>query len=116
MATQTQNKAPAKAKLEKKTSGKKVKTNFGRYIAKIQKKADSKIHISVKAIQTIDGMVTELVNSISEIIGELHRKNKKNTLSVEDVKAALKLKCDDGELSKHCIMEGSKAVMKFQKK
>merc|ERR1711956_20951 len=99
-----------------KPSIKKQKTTYGPYIARIQKRADSKTRLSLKALQTIDSMVSHLVQDVSSIIGELNRKTKNKTMAVNDVKAALKLVCGDGELSKHCIMEGSKAVMKFQKK
>ena len=101
---------------KKKKTGKKVKLNFGTYIHRLQKKADSKTRLSMKALGTIDHMVTNLVTEMAVIIGELNRKTKKQTMSLEDVKAAIKLKCQDGELAKHCVMEGSKAVMKFQKK
>merc|ERR1712029_348738 len=110
--TQTQ---PASTSNNKK-AGKKIKTNFGVYISRIQKKADSKVRISVKALQTVDGMITNLIEEFGTIIGELKRKTKSATLSPMDIKAAIKLKCQDGELAKHCIKEGSNAVMKFQKK
>ena len=69
-------------KTDKKTiktkSGKKLKLNFGPYIARIQKRADSKTRLSLKAIQSIDGMITNLLQEFSEIIGELNRKTKKH--------------------------------------
>ena len=106
----------AETKTKKKTSSKKVKLNFGIYLHRLQKKTDSKTRLSMKALTTVDGMLTQLVNEMSTVIGELNRKTKKQTMSIEDVKAAIKLKCQDGELAKHCIMEGSKAVMKYSKK
>merc|ERR1712243_428285 len=112
----SQNKKSQTQSTTTKKSTKKFKTNFGIYISRIQKKADTKVRISVKALQTVDGMITNLIEDFGTIIGELKRKTKSSTLSPKDIKAAIKLKCQDGELAKHCIKEGGNAVMKFQKK
>ena len=99
-----------------KKSGKKIKTNFGTYIVRVQKKADAKVRISKTALQTVDGMITNLIEEFGTIIAELKRKTKKTNLSVNDIVAAIKLKCQDGELAKHCIKEGTNAVKKFKTK
>ena len=114
-STQTTNK-DIKEDTKKPRTKKKAKHPFLKYIALMQKRSDSKVRISTKAAITMEGMLIDLLSSFSDIIGELNRKNKKQTMTVSDVKAAIKLKCEDGELAKHCIMEGSKAVMKYTKK
>merc|ERR1719300_2164291 len=87
-----------------KKSRSKIKTNLGVYINRVQRKADSKVRLSKTALQTIDGMITNLIEEFGTIIAEL---NRKTNLSVNDIVAAIKLKCQDGELAKHCIKEGT---------
>merc|ERR1711972_1262033 len=74
-----------------KNSGKKIKTNFGTYIVRVQKKADAKVRISKTALQTVDGMISNLIEEFGTIIAELKRKTKKSTLAVNDIVAAIKL-------------------------
>ena len=100
---------------KKKRIGKKVKTYFGSAIPRIQKRINSDMRMSTKALITIDGILTELISKSCEVLNELTRKSGRKTVVDNDVKAAVKLMCNDGELSKHIILEGSKAVMKLKK-
>merc|ERR1711963_63277 len=111
-STQTSQKDTEKK--VKKVSSKKLKLHFGAYIPRIQKKVDSSTRLSLKALVTMDGITNEVMLKLSEIMSELVRKVGKKTVQESDVKAAIKLLCHDGEISKHMVVEGSKASMKLK--
>merc|ERR1711942_118381 len=98
-----------------KKSSKKNKFKLATYVARLQKRAEGNVRISTKALQTMEGMLTNLIEDVAQIIGEVTRKDKKQTMSDKTVLAAIKLKCEDGELSKQSVKEALRAVEKFKK-
>merc|ERR1712048_547009 len=115
----TQNTMPSQIKKTQKDStkrsSKKNKFKLATYVARLQKRAEGNVRISTKALQTMEGMLTNLIEDVAQIIGEVTRKDKKNTMSDKTVLAAIKLRCEDGELSKQSVKEAQRAVEKYKK-
>merc|ERR1719219_325532 len=103
--TQTSSKSLDQTKKRKKNAS----LEMGVYIARLHKKTDNKTRLSMKSLVTINEMVLGFLRDLSRVMRELKQKTKTTTISINDVKAAIRLIAGDGELSKHCIMEGSKA-------
>merc|ERR1719342_384791 len=98
-----------------KRSSKKNKFKLATYVARLQERAEGNVRISTKALQTMEGMLTNLIEDVASCIGEVTRKDKKSTMSEKTVLTAIKLKCADGELSKQSVKEASRAVEKYKK-
>ena len=93
-------------------SKKKRVESFGVYIYKVLKQVHPEVGISKKAM----GIMNSFVNDIFERLGlestRLVRYSHKNTLSSREIQTAVRLLLP-GELSKHAVSEGTKAVTKF---
>merc|ERR1712232_169398 len=96
----------------KKSESSKVKTYFGSYISKIMKQVNSEMKLGRSALNVIDSIIFETFLQFSDVMVSLKAKEKAKTLSTKDVQAAVKLICN-GELQKHCLMEGAKAIVKY---
>ena len=64
-------------------------------------------------MQVMNSFVNDLFERIAGEAGKLSRYNKKATLSSREVQTAVRLVLP-GELAKHAVSEGTKAVTKFQ--
>ncbi len=103
-------KAP-KAAGEKKVHRRRVET-FSLYIYKVLRQVHSDIGISKKAMAIMNSFINDTFDRISLEASKLVRYNKKRTLSSREIQTAVKLLLP-GELAKHAISEGTKAVTKF---
>lgn len=105
-------------KIEKKTSdGKKKKLrrrreSFGLYIYKVLKQVHPDTGISSKAMGIMNSFVNDIFERIATEASRLAQYGKKSTLSSREIQTAVKLLLP-GELSKHAISEGTKAVSKY---
>jgi len=70
------------------------------------------IGISKKAMNIMNNFISDNFDRISLEASKLVRFNKKRTLSSREVQTAVKLILP-GELARHAISEGTKAVTKF---
>ena len=68
--------------------------------------------ISKKGMSVMNSFVTDIFDKVMTEAGKLVRYNKKATLSSREVQTAVRLSLP-GELAKHAVSEGTKAVTKF---
>ena len=68
--------------------------------------------ISKKAMGVMNSFINDLFDRVTTEAGRLSRYNKKATLSSREIQTAVRLVLP-GELAKHAVSEGTKAVTKF---
>jgi histone H2B len=68
--------------------------------------------ISKKGITIINSFINDIFERVVTEAGKLARYNKKATLSSREIQTAVRLVLP-GELAKHAVSEGTKAVTKF---
>ena len=123
---ETKEASPKKEKYQTKESPKKLKNlmnpkqkpkrtrkeTFGVYIYKVLKQIHNDIGISKKSMAIMNSFINDVYEKIAIEASKLVRYNKKHTLSAREIQSAVKLLLP-GELSKHAIIEGAKAVNKI---
>jgi histone H2B len=97
---------------EKKTRRRSRHETFSVYIYKVLKQVHGDTGISKKSMAIMNSFINDVFEKISLEASKLVRYNKKHTLSAREVQSAVKLLLP-GELAKHAIIEGAKAVNKF---
>jgi len=85
---------------------------FSVYIYKVLKQVHNDTGISKKSMNIMNSFINDIFERIALEASKLVRYNKKHTLSAREVQSAVKLLLP-GELAKHAIIEGAKAVNKF---
>ena len=85
---------------------------FSVYIYKVLKQVHNDTGISKKSMAIMNSFINDIFERISLEASKLVRYNKKHTLSAREVQSAVKLLLP-GELAKHAIIEGAKAVNKI---
>ncbi len=68
--------------------------------------------MSKKAIAILNSFVGDIFERIATEAGKVARYNKKNTLSSREIQTGVRLVLP-GELAKHAVSEGTKAVTKY---
>ena len=103
---------PAAAKKDgKKKRSKRVET-FSSYIYKVLKQVHPDTGISTRGMSVMNSFINDLFDKIATESGKLVRYNKKNTLTSREIQTAVRLLLP-GELAKHAVSEGTKAVTKY---
>ena len=78
--------------------------------------ADLQVHpdtgISSRAISILNSFITDIFEKIATETAQLARYNKKPTVTSREIQTAVRLILP-GELAKHAVSEGTKAVTKF---
>eukprot|EP00808_Paulinella_micropora_P028577 g21798.t1 len=109
------SKAPAKAAKTTgkggKRKGKRTET-YSTYVYKVLKQVHPDTGISRKAMSIMNSFINDVFERIAGEAGRLCRYNKKATLSSREIQTASRLILP-GELAKHAVSEGTKAVTKF---
>jgi histone H2B len=100
------------AKGEKKGRRKARHETFSVYIYKVLKQVHNDTGVSKKSMAIMNSFINDIFERIALEASKLVRYNKKHTLSAREVQSAVKLLLP-GELAKHAIIEGAKAVNKF---
>jgi histone H2B len=100
------------SKGEKKTRRKARHETFSVYIYKVLKQVHNDVGISKKSMNIMNSFINDIFEKIALEASKLVRYNKKHTVSAREVQSAVKLLLP-GELAKHAIIEGAKAVNKF---
>jgi len=90
----------------------KKKPSFATYIYKVLKQVHPDTGISQKGMQILNDYVFDLLKRIGEEARTLCELFSKKTLSSREIQTAVRL-CLPGELAKHAVSEGTKAVTKF---
>ena len=108
-----------KSSKPKKSSGskggkhkKKRAESYSTYVFKVLKQVHPETGISKKSMMIMNSFVTDTFEKIAAEAGKLCKYNKKDTLSSREVQTAVRLVLP-GELAKHAVSEGTKAVTKF---
>ena len=109
-------KGPKKDKKDKKDVDKKKKQKrhetFSVYIYKVFMQVHQDTGISKKSMNIMNSFINDIFERISLESSKLVRYNKKHTLSAREIQSSVKLLLP-GELAKHAIIEGAKAVNKI---
>ena len=111
-------KTPAKKSEKKpKATGEKKKKkkrteSYSSYIYKVLKQVHPTVGISKRSMAIMNSLVADTFEKIAVEAGHLCKYSSKGTLSSREVAAAIRLVLP-GELSKHAVSEGTKAVTKY---
>jgi histone H2B len=100
------------SKFKKRYKKKRNNDGFGSYIFKVLKAVHPEIGISKKSVTIMDNMMEDLFEKISLEASKLAKSNKRQTISAREIQTAVRLVLP-GELCKHAITEGSKAITKY---
>ncbi|CAN1143791.1 Histone H2B [Linum perenne] len=96
---------------KKKRSKKSVET-YKIYIFKVLKQVHPDIGISSKAMGIMNSFINDIFEKLAAESSRLARYNKKPTITSREIQTAVRLVLP-GELAKHAVSEGTKAVTKF---
>ena len=103
------------AKTPKKATGKKHAKkveSYSSYIYKVLKQVHPNTGISKKGMSILNSFINDIFERLALEASRLARYNKKATLSSREIQTAVRLLLP-GELAKHAVSEGTKAVTKF---
>ena len=103
--------AAAGDKKKKKKKGKSVET-YKIYIFKVLKQVHPDIGISSKAMGIMNSFINDIFEKLAQEASRLARYNKKPTVTSREIQTSVRLVLP-GELAKHAVSEGTKAVTKF---
>ncbi|XP_020906676.1 late histone H2B.L4-like [Exaiptasia diaphana] len=97
-----------------KKSNKKKRRNesFGSYLYKVLKQVHPDIGISSKSMTIMNSFVNDIFERLATESARLAQYNQKSTISSREIQTAVRLLLP-GELSKHAVSEGTKAVAKY---
>lgn len=117
MAPTTGKKPSAKkpAKKAAKAAGKRHRKgveSYKLYIFKVLKQVHPDTGISSKAMAILNSFIADMFDKIASQASQLSRVNKKPTMTSREIQTAVRLVLP-GELAKHAVSEGTKAVTKF---
>jgi histone H2B len=85
---------------------------YSTYIYKVLKQVHPDTGISRRAMSIMNSFINDIFERIAGEAGRLVRYNKKATLSSREIQTAIRLLLP-GELAKHAVSEGTKAVTKY---
>ncbi|KAB8659331.1 hypothetical protein FH972_026220 [Carpinus fangiana] len=122
----TGGKAPAGKAPEKKEAGKKTaapsgdkkkrtktrKETYSSYIYKVLKQVHPDTGISNRAMSILNSFVNDIFERVATEASKLAAYNKKSTISSREIQTSVRLILP-GELAKHAVSEGTKAVTKY---
>ena len=97
---------------EKKKRRAKRKESFSIYVYKVLKQVHPDTGISSKAMSIMNSFVSDIFERIANEASRLAKYNKRSTISSREVQTAVRLLLP-GELAKHAVSEGTKAVTKY---
>ena len=97
--------------IKKKRRGKR-KESYAIYIYKVLKQVHPDTGISSKAMGIMNSFVNDIFERIASEASRLAQYNKKSTISSREIQTAIRLLLP-GELAKHAVSEGTKAVTKY---
>ena len=120
MPPKTSGKAAAKsgkvikkfAKGDKKKRKGKRKESYAIYIYKVLKQVHPDTGVSSKAMSIMNSFVNDLFERIAAEASRLAHYNKRSTITSREIQTAVRLLLP-GELAKHAVSEGTKAVTKY---
>ena len=97
---------------ERKANKKRRTETFSVYIYRVLKQVHPETGISKRSMHIMNSFIGDIFEKIALEASKLVRYNKKHTLSSREVQTAVRLLLP-GELAKHAVSEGTKAVTKY---
>ncbi|KAI8477977.1 hypothetical protein Bbelb_442990 [Branchiostoma belcheri] len=85
---------------------------FGIYIYKVLKQVHPDTGVSSKAMGIMNSFVNDIFERVAAEASRLAHYNKRSTISSREIQTAVRLLLP-GELAKHAVSEGTKAVTKY---
>jgi len=85
---------------------------FSVYIYRVLKQVHPELGVSKKSMSIMNSFINDIFEKVAGEASRLVRYNKKHTLSSREVQTAVRLLLP-GELAKHAVSEGTKAVTKY---
>ncbi|XP_068604581.1 histone H2B type 2-K1 [Brachionichthys hirsutus] len=102
-------KVPSEKKGKRKA---KRRETYAMYIYKVLKQVHPDTGISSRAMSIMNSFVNDLFERIATEASRLAQYNKRSTITSREVQTAVRLLLP-GELAKHAVSEGTKAVTKY---
>jgi histone H2B len=90
----------------------KRKESYAIYIYKVLKQVHPDTGVSSKAMSIMNSFVNDIFERIAAEASRLAHYNKRSTISSREIQTAVRLLLP-GELAKHAVSEGTKAVTKY---
>ena len=90
----------------------KRKESYGIYIYKVLKQVRPDTGISSRAMSIMNSFVNDIFERIAAEASRLAHYNKRSTITSREIQTAVRLLLP-GELAKHAVSEGTKAVTKY---
>ncbi|KAK0750390.1 histone-fold-containing protein [Schizothecium vesticola] len=97
---------------EKKKRTKARKETYSSYIYKVLKQVHPDTGISNRAMSILNSFVNDIFERVATEASKLAAYNKKSTISSREIQTSVRLILP-GELAKHAVSEGTKAVTKY---
>ncbi|XP_012559385.1 late histone H2B.L4-like [Hydra vulgaris] len=91
---------------------KRRRESYAIYIYKVLKQVHSDVGVLSKAMSIMNSFVNDIFEKIASEASRLALQNKKSTISSREIQTAVRLLLP-GELAKHTVSEGTKAVTKY---
>ena len=111
--TPSKKSAKAPKKAGKSGGSKKKRTeSYSSYIYKVLKQVHPDTGISKKGMSIMNSFINDIFGRLAGEAGKLAIYSKKATLSSREIQTSVRLMLP-GELAKHAVSEGTKAVTKF---
>merc|ERR1740117_194201 len=85
---------------------------FSVYIYRVLKQVHPELGVSKKSMSIMNSFINDIFEKVAGESSRLVRYSKKHTLSSREVQTAVRLILP-GELAKHAVSEGTKAVTKY---
>jgi histone H2B len=108
-AKKAEKKAPADGKKKRKAS---KSETYKVYLYKVLKQVHPDTGVSSKAMSILNSLMNDMFDKIATEASKLARITKKPTITSREIQTAVRLVLP-GELAKHAVSEGTKAVTKF---
>ena len=108
-------KASSKKAARKAAPKRKRTETFSVYIYRVLKQVHPETGISKRSMSIMNSFINDLFEKLCVEASKLVRYNKRNTLSSREVQTAVRLLLP-GELAKHAVVEGTKAVTKYSQR
>ncbi|WAR07018.1 H2B7-like protein [Mya arenaria] len=115
IASKGSKKAATKAKTARSTDKKRKRRrreSYAIYIYKVLKQVHPDTGVSSKAMSIMNSFVNDIFERIAAEASRLAHYNKRSTITSREIQTAVRLLLP-GELAKHAVSEGTKAVTKY---
>ncbi len=108
--TKPARKTPSRA--QRKHPRKKRQESYSVYIYRVLKQVHPETGISKKSMMIMNSFINDTFERMAQESSRLLRYNKKGTLSSREIQTSVRLLLP-GELARHAVSEGTKAVTKY---